>query len=94
MAVFYAIFDRKQVSGAPVEREYSATCKLAPQAPKSGERPANSGGLETARLIKIEAATAIEASSAISAMFPGNTNTKAVIVAEGNFKEPVTLNNS
>ena len=84
MAVYFAVFDRLAATGGQTEEAKWESAKLLPA---HTTEPKSNGGLETARVVRLEAASVAEAQKAIQHWFGGEVSDTPVIVAEASFKE-------
>ena len=84
MAVYFAVFDR-QAGGMkyPVPAEWESAKLIEGQ----GTAPKAKGHLETAKVVRLEAASVAEAQAAVGHFFGGLVNDTPVIISEAQFKE-------
>jgi hypothetical protein len=84
MAVYFAVFDR-QASGPkyPPEQTWESAKLLGSQS----TAPLASDHMQTAKVVRLEAASVAEAQAAVGHFFAGCVNGTPVIVTEAQFKE-------
>ncbi len=88
MANFFVIYERQENEGKEVAGQTLGLTKVLPAKVRTSETAGRwSGSPELAKIVLVEAATALEARNNVAAMFPGSATTAMVSVAEGSFVE-------
>jgi hypothetical protein len=88
MAVYFAIFNRQRATSHSPATNAAETEKFEKVKilPSQGTAPIARGGLESARVVRVEAESVAEAQMGVRHFYGGTTDTP-VIVTEAQFKE-------